>query len=323
MAARPGFCFCVCPDSRLIRGRVEDALAGNPPAGGGAWERHAFWGDEPLPPACWEHLTLQGLFSAPKALVVHNAQNLPAETWQRLSAALASDPGDAWPFFSLSVLFEKGGPKIPAHITRQPCWIFAGKQGWIWTSPGLTPATRTEFIRSEARRLRVRFAPGALEALGARLPLDAAAIGVEMDKLALGADADGVIGIHLAELVDFEPEPDIFSLLRTVQQGGNAMAAWRQTLAKRGTDSVLFAFLAVLTREARQLWQLLAGESVRLPPSILPAKTSLAQSLGKPGVAVLWQLALEAEKSVKSGERDVDQAMEGLMAGLFALFGRR
>lgn len=322
MSIRPGFTLCVCPDSRLTRQHVENELAAHLPVSGTPWERHAFWGDEPLPPAFWEHLTLQGLFSTPKALVVHNAQNIPADAWKRLSSALAKDPGDTWPFFSFQVAFEKGKPKVPAHIARLPFWTFAEKKGWIWSSPGLTPANLAEAARREAARLGARFAPGALEAVCARLPLDAGAVGMEMEKLALAAK-EGVIDATLAELLDHEPEPDIFSLLRAVQAGGNAIAVWKQTLARRGTDSVIFAFLAVLIREARQLWQILAGEDVRMPPSAIGAKTALARSLGKPGVAVLWNLALEAEKSIKSGERDVDQAMEGLMAGLFELFGRR
>lgn len=322
MASRPGFLLCVCPDSRLIRAHVEKLLAAHPPASGG-WERFAYWGDEPLPPAFWEHLTLQGLFSAPKALIVHNAQNLPAETWKRLSAALASDHGDTWPFFSFQVEFEKGKPKVPAHITKLPCWTFAEKKGWMWTSQGLTPATRADFIRAEAARLGVSFAPGAFEAISARMSFDATAITMDMEKLALGADADGKLAPALADLLDHEPEPDIFSLMRALQQGGNAMAVWKQTLARRGTDSMLFGFLAVLAREARILWQIQSGENVRMPPSLIPAKTALARTLGRSGVAALWQLSLEAEKAVKSGERDVDQAMEGLLAGLFALFSRR
>ncbi len=316
----PGFSFCFCPDSRLIRTQVEKSLADNAPASSDGWERHAYWGDDPLPAAFWENLTLQGLFSTPKALIVHNAQNIPADAWKRISAALACPLGDVWPFFCLQTEFERGQPKIPAHIARLQCLAFAEKRGWVWSSAGLDARSRAAFVQTEAKRLSLILAPGALEAVCARLPFDASAIAAEMEKIALAAPADGTVQASLAEILEYEPEPDIFSLIRLLQQGQTA-SVWRQTLASgRGTESMVFAFLAALAREARQLWQLLTGESVRLPPQIIPAKTALARSLGFAGTARLWQLALEADKGIKSGERSVDQAMENLIAGLSLLF---
>ena len=322
--ARPGFSICLCPDSRLMRNQVERLLASSPPASAAQWEREVYWGDEPLPPAFWETLTLQGLFSTPTALIVNNAQNVPAENWKRLSAALAGARSETWPFFCMPVEFDKNGPKVPAHISKLACFSFAEKQQWIWTSPGLSARNKLQFMQEEAKRLGVTFAPGLADLLQRILPADATAISLELEKLALAAGSDGVIPLETADLVDHEPEQDIFSLMRNLQQGGNVLAAWQQVMASsRSADALTFSFLAVLAREARQLWQLLAGDPVYLPASVLAAKKSLAQSLGYPGIARIWHLALEADKGVKSGERSTDQALEGVAAGLLALFQSR
>ena len=327
--ARPGFTICVCPDRYLIRAHIEEMLAQNAPQSGGGllggasstvWERHAFWGDEPLPPAFWEHLTLQGLFSTPKAVIVHNAQNIQADFWKKISSALRSPNTETWPIFCLSVAFDRGSPKIPAHIANLACMDFAAKQGWLWTHLGLDERGKMRFIQDEAKKRNLTFAPGALEAAISRLPLDATAIGTEMDKLALAA-TDNRITPELADILEHEAEPDVFSLIRNLQDRRGSLAVWEQTLvAGRSSDSFIFSFLGMLIREARQLWQISMGEPVRLPPQVLSAKTSLARSLGLAGIAKLWHLALEADKGIKTRERLPDQALDTLLASLSLLF---
>jgi DNA polymerase III, delta subunit len=325
---RPGFTICVCPDRYLVRTHIEDALAKTAPQGGGlfggpapaAWERHAFWGDEPLSSAFWEHLTLQGLFGTPKAVIVHNAQNILADTWKKISSVLRSPNAETWPFFCLYVAFERGKPKIPAHIANLACMDFAAKQGWLWSHEGLDERGKRLFVQEEAKKRSLGFAPGALETVVSRLPLDAIAIGTEMDKLALAA-TDGMITPALADILEHEVEPDVFSLISNLQNSRASLAVWKQALAsERGSDSLTFSFLAMLTREARQLWQICVGEPVRLPPHVLSAKTALAHSLGLAGVAKLWHLVLEADKGVKTGERSPDQALDNLLASLSLLF---
>lgn len=329
--ARPGFTICVCPDAYLVRAHIEKELAQAPPESGGGllggsatpatWERHAYWGDEALPSSFWEHLTLQGLFATPKAVIVHNAQNIPADSWKKISAALGSPNSETWPFFCLHVAFERGKAKIPAHIAKLACIGFAEKKGWLWSSAGLDERSKVAFVQTEAKKRGLSFAPGALEAVAARLPLDATAIGTEMDKLFLAAPPDGVLTAQVADILDRDVEIDVFSLIRNLQSGKNPAAVWEQAISsERGGDSLTFSFLAMLTREARQLWQISHGEPVRLPPQVLSAKTTLARSLGLSGIAKLWHLALEADKGVKTGEHSPDQALERLLASLSLLF---
>ena len=126
MTTRPGFSFCICPDGKLLRQQVEELLGAHPDAGR---ERHVFWGDDELPPKFWEILTLQGLFSTSRVLVMRNAHALTADVWKRLSAALSRPNPQTWPLFCLEVAWEKGQPKIPAHIAKLPCFTFADAKG--------------------------------------------------------------------------------------------------------------------------------------------------------------------------------------------------
>lgn len=319
---RPGFSFCVCPDSRLIKDQIESLMLSNQPEGG-AWERQVFWGDDALPPVFWEHLTLQGLFGSPRALVVRNAQNIPADIWKRLSAALARPNALAWPFFCLEVPFERGQAKMPVHIQKLRCLDFAEKKGWVWRNPGLDERGMRRFLQQRAAQMGLTFAPGALDAMAAAMPTDATSAATELDKVALAAPASGILGADLARLVNHAPDLDVFAFIKALQ-AGNAPAVWRQVLRdKLGGDSMVFPFIGMLLREARQLWQILAGEQVRLPPSVLPAKQQMAKQLGHGGLARMWDLTLEAERGIKTGERSPEQALDALVAGLFSLFGRR
>ena len=72
----------------------------------------------------------------------------------------------------------------------------------------------------------------------------------------------------------------------------------------------------MLQREARQLWQILAGEQVRMGPSDQQAKQQTASRLGAAGLAKLWDAMHTAELSVKSGS----QALDALMGDLTLLF---
>lgn len=296
-------------------------LLGAHPAGGGKdWERHTYWGDEELPQAFWEHLTLQGLFGVPRILLLRNAQNVPAATWKKLSAALGTPNEKTWLILCLEVAWEKGQPKIPAHIAKQRCLAFADKQGWIWRSGGLDERGIKKFVQLRAKVLGLTFGEGALEALCASVPPDAAAIETEMQKLWLAAGG-GVVTVAMTGSADYVPESNIFSFIRFLQ-AGNVAAAWRELhRGQREGDGMLFPLLALLLREARILWQVQAGEQVRMHPNDVQSKGQLAGKLGFAGLTRLFELIMRAEWQVKSGERNPEQALEALAADLLVLFG--
>ena len=173
MTTRPGFSFCICPDGKLLRQQVEELLGAHPDAGR---ERHVFWGDDELPPKFWEILTLQGLFSTSRVLVMRNAHALTADVWKRLSAALSRPNPQTWPLFCLEVAWEKGQPKIPAYIAKLPCFTFADAKGWIWRSPGLEPRSLRRHIQIRSKALGLDLEPGCVDILAETLLPDAAAV---------------------------------------------------------------------------------------------------------------------------------------------------
>ncbi|MFW5734867.1 MAG: DNA polymerase III subunit delta [Oceanidesulfovibrio sp.] len=335
-ADRPGFYFLACPDSKIVQGKVQELMKQYAPAesGGGllggtgdkqGFDRRVYWAEEGLTPQFWEDITLQSLTGTAKCIVLRHAEKLLAADWKALTPALAGFKEHAFPVFCLESSWQRNQPKPPAHLTKQKFWKLAQDRGWFWQSPGIMRNKMAAVLEREAKRRSVSFDPRAMQFLAESLPLDAAAISAEMDKLAVAAQASGepLIGMELARETAYAPDIDIFSFIQALQKGTASVAVWRQVFADRlGGEGMLFPLLSLLAREARILWQIDAGETqaVRLPPSVMRAKEGLARRLGRSRIAVLFDLALEAEYGVKSGERTPEQALERLVAGMAALF---
>ena len=337
--SRPAFTLCICPDSQLLRDRLDALLAAAAPArptettphpasaaapDSPAWQRLVFWADEGLTAPFWENLTLQGLFAVPKALILRNAQTLAADSLKRLSAvlaAMAGSPGLVWPLICFEVAFDKGKAKIPVHIPRLPFWQTAEQKGWIEEIPGLTPQTMPAYVRAAAARHSIAASPREIQELARMLPPDAALVNSELAKLSLSVDDKGRLPAEALSLAEHGRDVGLFELMRILQQGGDAPAAWQRILEDRlSGENMVFACVAILLREARTLWQILAGQEPWLPPQAAAQKKAAARQLGFAGVARLWELALMADKGIKTGERGPDQALEILAADLFRLF---
>ena len=315
----PGFYFCLCPDSTLAREHV-DGLLKRVNAVGREREIRTFWADEGLDGRFWEALTMQGLTERPRALLVRGAQTLTAEVWKKLSAVLATPRPDILPVFFLESLWEKGQPKLPAHIAKLRCLEFADKQGCVWRSAGLDARALRKHVQQRAAALELRLTPDALDALCAVVTPDAAAVRGVLEQLAL-ASGDGEVGVELVRnMAESAPEVIIFEFIRHLQSG-NSAAVWRTLLREGdGGESLLFPLLALLTREARLLWQIQAGENVWLPQQTANLKRSLASRLGTSGLANLFAALMEAEWAVKSGRRQPLQALEELVGSLTLAF---
>ena len=99
-------------------------------------------------------------------------------------------------------------------------------------------------------------------------------------------------------MAESAPEVIIFEFIRHLQSG-NSAAVWRTLLREGdGGESLLFPLLALLTREARLLWQIQAGENVWLPQ-----QTANSNVRWPPGwVRPVWRICLprlwEAEWAV-------------------------
>lgn len=325
---RPGFSFLVCPDGQMLRAQLARLLTLYPPVAG-EWERHVYWGDEAPPPSFWEHITLHGLFPSSRAVLVRQAQLWPADVWKKISRILSSPSEHIWPQFCLEMPWDKGQPKIPAHLNRLPCMIFAERQGWVWKQGGLTEYSLKKYVQQRAHALSLCMDPEALEALCSCVPPDAQAIENELIKLAFLRNATLAQGSGTgAESFSISPsmiatgssaaEGNIFSGLRQIQ-AGNLVGVWKE-FSRSSDDGLLFALAGLLARECRMLWQLLAGEKVRMPPSGQAEKRRLAENLGAQGLAEIMSILVDVERKVKNGRYSTLQGLECLLERAAAVF---
>ena len=132
-------------------------------------------------------------------------------------------------------------------------------------------------MRSKALGLGLE--PGCVDILAETLLPDAAAVDAELSKLQLLADGKPLTQ-EQARSVSPTTEFNVFAFLRQLQ-AGQAASVWKSILEEESKgEEPLFYLLAMLQREARQLWQLLAGEQVRMGPSDQQAKQ---QTASRPG----------------------------------------
>lgn len=323
MSDRPGFSFLLCPDPELLRLEMESLVERH--GRGKAWERRVHWADEDLTDAFWQDLTIGDLMGTPRLVVVRRADAFLKAHWEKLTQALSSFNAQIWPIFCIeSGPNKKGEMKPPAMLVKQKYWPVAEKRGWVWTSPGLSRATMPDFVRRFAARNELSIPPQAERALADALPLDAVGAKNELDKILLAAGERREVLPEHAALVSHEAEMDVFSFIAAVLGGREPEKVWKKVFDNRlvaATDSIFFAFLALITREARILWELAAGEqpSAWVRRGDLAAKTKLAKRLGPARLSRIFDLVLEAEFGVKTGQRSPEQAFEAIVGGLFSL----
>jgi len=322
MPDRPGFFCCVCPDSGLLRDGIAAIIAlvsdKNPD-----FRKQVFWGDEELPPRFWEALTLQGFEPTLRIVVLRNAQNLPAENFRRLSRTLGKPNPQSFCLLCLEGAWEKGRPKLPAHLEKLPCILFAQKKGWWKEIPPLDSRSLRAYVTKKASAQGIGFAPGALEAICDMLPPDASAVESELGRLALYAagrshNSPPVIIAEDANVLNHVPDFSIFRLIG-MMQAGKSTDVWK-SIADEAPDELLFPLLGLLQRESRILWQLLAGETPSMNPRDIPARRELARRIGASGLGRLWDSMLDAELAVKTGKKSPEQALSALLAEVTLLF---
>lgn len=327
MSARPGFSFLLCPDPELIRLEIEALVEqyGN----GQTYERRVHWADEDLTDAFWQDITIPDLMGAPRLVVVRRAQAFLKEGWQKLTSALSSFNAQIWPIFCVeSGPDKKGQMKPPAMLVKQKYWPVAEKRGWVWSNPGLNHATMGQFIMDFAARHSLSIDQSTVRALADVLPTDAVGAGNELQKLLLAAgDAQKILPEHVG-LVSHQADMDVFAFISSIIDGREPEKVWKKVFDNQlapSQDNIFFAFLALIAREARILWELAAGEapSTWVRRSDIPKKTTLAKRLGPQRISHMWDLVLEAEYGVKTGKRTPEQAFEAIVGGLFALLQPR
>ncbi|BCS89666.1 DNA polymerase III subunit delta [Pseudodesulfovibrio sediminis] len=319
---RPKYLFLICPDPQLIKAQVDERLTAS---GQNDWEKKAFWGDddEPLPATFWTDLTIKSLFPQPKALIVRRAHTLKADQWDKLDAGVKGLGSDIFPIFCLEGEWKSKKAPVPPALARRGLFKKAKKDGWIWESQGLDQRSLTDYVKAWAAKAGLTFEPGAGQALTYALPTDAVAVRLELDKIELAAGDEKIVRKEFVNLVAQTGEMAFFDLMDALGRPGAEAAVWKRVIndhSKSAKDQMLFNLIGFLASQARMYWMLAHGEQPKGNPYMLKKKAPIARQLGAEGVARMIDLALEAELSLKTGERKYEEALDILMAGLIDLF---
>ncbi len=314
---RPGFFFCICPDHGLTRAHVEEKLLTGSPEE----KVRVFWGDEGLDGRFWSDLGMVSLDGSFLVLIVRQAQVLKADEWKRLSRALGTPHSSALPVICLEGPWEKGKPKIPAHIARSKCLEFARDNRWVWASQGLDKNSLRPYLQAEMRRRGLSAGNDVLAYLAEIAIPDAFAVQTMADQMALAAK-DGRITLDIVRgMAAFAREALVFDVARHMEQGREALA-WKALQSTGEDEDLLFPLLGVLARDARLLWQMRAGEQVYVQKFLENEMRRLADRLGFDGIAGILAAVHEADLSVKSGELKPRPALAHLVSSVCAICSR-
>lgn len=321
---RPRYLFLVCPDPQIVKSHMDERLRASGQEG---WEIKTFWGDDddPLPATFWTDLTIKSLFPQPKALVIRRAHALKADQWDKLDAGVKGLSADIFPIFCLEGQWKGKKAPVPATLSRRSIFKKAKGEGWIWESQGLDKRSLGEFVRAWAGRNGLTFEPGADRALVMALPVDGVAARLELEKLELAAGDEKVVRREHVGLVAQVGEMEFFDLMDNLGKRGAEAAVWKRVIDdhfKSSKDQMLFNLIGFLASQARMYWMLMSGEEskVKAHPYVKQLKTPIARRLGRSGIARMIDLALDAEMSVKTGERRYEEVLDILIAGLIDLF---
>lgn len=326
---RPGFLFFVCPDAQILRERAEDEAAAYAAAGDGSEViRHCFWGDEAPPRAFWDALTVAGLFSVRRLVLVRQANRWPAAVWHTLEKALSRPRKGVLPIFCLEGEWGKARwnspaePKIPAVIARLACWRFAEGRGWIWRDEGLTDSNIRAHILKSAQRRGLRLSQQAVMRLAEGLPRSAEVVDNELEKLSLLPEArERVLGVDDLATASWLPDANIFACLDALFSG-NVATLWKQAALIQDRDAAVFLLLTLVSNNLRQLWKDQAGEIVAfkgLSKKIMP---QLGDRLGHSGIRDALCLVVDTEKAIKTGQCAPDQALDSFLSRMLAITRR-
>ncbi len=319
--SRPGFYFCLCPDSGLLKRQIHKLLQPHDPD---SWEITTLWSDDAeLDQKLWKALNIPNMMGPCRAVVIRNCHTFQEARWKALAPALKGFKSGIWAFFCMEGEWDKRKPRVPACLEKQKFYKIAREKGWIWQFPGINRQNLPRYLKQRALESGLVLESGVQDKLVQILPLDSRGVDQELEKLLLLAGQSGMVLMEHLDVVEPRSHLDIFTQLQKIQQGQSIARVWHKLFLDQQTgQDGLFPFMGLLLREARILWHLATGQEdkIYLYPGVRNEKIRLAGRLGPEKIALMWDMVLEAEAGVKSGAVLQDQALENLTAGMYRLF---
>ncbi len=304
--------------------QIDRLLAGS---GQDNWQLQTIWLDEQdQRQKIWSALNMPNMTGTPRAIILRHCESVEAAFWKDISPNLKGFKPKIWPFFCFESAWDKGKPKIPAPLKKTKYYKYADNKKWIWEYPGLNHQNIRRYVEQKCQDLGLSIPSTILGLLCENLPKDSAGIDNELEKIALLAHHDNTITKEHLRVISWQPDIDIFAFLKQVQSDGDIASAWNKIFSEKlKGQEMLYPFIGLLLRETRILWLLATGQGnkARIHPAYKNQKANLARKLGLEKISALWDMLLDADVGVKSGNVPSEQAMEKLTAGLFKLFSNR
>ncbi len=315
------------PDSTLLKKRMQELAQSFYEGKNIKQKERIFWADEGLGSDFWEAFSSSALSLEPQCdfIVLRKADEMNAESWKKISDALANLREDAFVVLCIETEWEnyfgKLSLKLPLYITNQLCYAYAEKKGWLEKLKPHSIETFRSYIQSGIKKRSLTCEKEIVDILVTILPHNSSSAENALDQLALGVDNMHITKEDLSYIALNLDDLNAFSYIEKLETQ-KSFDIWRDVLHDKNRAKVnYFAFISALTKQARQMWQILSNETpLELKVYPLQLRTNIAQRLGKKRVAYLFLLLREAEFSVKSGKKDIFQAMEELVQDLSALY---
>ncbi len=290
-------------------------------------KEHIFWGDENLNAEFYEILTSNPLSLDPQAdfVLLRKADQMNAEEWKKISDIVGSLREDAFIILCIESewdnYFGKLSLKLPLYITNQLCYSYAEKKAWIERIKPLSEENFANYIQNAMKLRGLTISKEIVHKLSSILPFQASAVENALDQLALNALNGEIRQEDLSHIAVNTVELDVFAYVEKLENQ-KSFDIWRDVLHDNNrAKEVYFAFISSLTKQARQMWQILSHETPNeLKPYPLQIRSQTANRLGRKRVAYLFLLLREGELSIKTGKKDIAQAMEELICDLSTLY---
>jgi DNA polymerase-3 subunit delta len=249
---------------------------------------------------------------------VRDADALPAESHDDLLAYLAHPVPDAVLLFT--------GTKSDA---RFKLWKTLDQKGWLGKFEAVRGAPLFRFLQAEAKRLEVRFAPGAVELLVDLVGTDFLTLASAVEKLCLYVGAGGTIPPEAIDQVVSETRQAVIFELTDAIGDGNVATALPSLRALLEAGEPEVKILVMIARQIRLIWMALAargeqgprvdlGPVLGVPPFVARKIGSQADRFTLAAIRVAHERIYQTDRALKSSRVPRPLILEKLVIDLCA-----
>ena len=268
------------------------------------------WGNETLPDAFWNMLSIKPLFSYERALYIRHTEQIAKEDWEQIEYFLAQH--DA----TLFILFccEK---KLPNYIAQGMLYKNAEKNIWVKQTTPLTRSTLQKIIQQYCKKHTILLEKEALTFLTQSMPLSTTALYTTLETLALAAKDTPLCKEDIKNICPYTEEYAIWEIVLTIFSGEPILH-----LLPSIDKLSFFQLSAVVQKELLLYASLLNNEIPSIPPYVLQKKQKNLHLFSFDTVQKSMHILLTAELHIKQGLLQEKEALHITVAALQKIYAR-